>query len=206
MALDENDLKQIGELITTAVSAATDKLSQDADAARRGLAAKLRAEIKDVVPSPTPTPDPPAPPAPDPNDKLTLKSLQTQLQQVTSQLDAERTAAQNAQISQGIMRAATEQNMLQPGIVTELMLKRHQLAIENGQVFATVGENVYPIDRVLKDFSGTEEGKLFVPAPGARGAGINLPANTPPKLDDGEKLDAKRAVGAAFSVQNIKDF
>lgn len=214
------DEEQVRALIATALGESnatlkTELLSQ-LDAKNSGLAASLTREFKKIVEplqtKPDPTTQPPAPEAGtgEGEGKLTLKALQSQLQEQTKMIsslkeesdrkDRETSAAKR---KSALATAIAEAGTLNPSLlqkVLDLDFGEH-LKEENGAWYLQRGESVATVKDALSTYLATDEGKAFLPSSGTQGAGSTSSKSSsspPPVTSDGKAVDLLNSAFEGF--------
>ncbi|MBE9178682.1 hypothetical protein IQ268_08930 [Oculatella sp. LEGE 06141] len=188
-------------------------LMNQVNTANSGLAASLERQIKklgETPPAPQPQPQPPQPDPTNPTSetdkgRLSLKALETQLQEqakqfetLQSQLKEKEVQAFEARKRSSVSEAIAKAGTINQGLLHTAFLARNggQLTEENGIWYVKNGEQVATLDDAMKGYLGTDEGKVFVPASTTQGAGSTESKTTTPTPEPTTK--AGEALAAAF--------
>ena len=211
------DEAQIKALLAAALEEHGKTILTQVDAKNQGLAAAISRETKKLLDAPPVPADSQTSPegsggnlrdeAPAPEGKLTLKALQTQLQEQTAliqQLKSESdrkdqetfTANRNAALSSAIAGAKT----LNPSLLEKVLRLEYgdNLKHENGGWFVQQGDKVSGLNDALTTYLQTDEGKAFLPPSGTQGAG-STESNAVTLPPAGAELKASEALTQAFS-------
>jgi hypothetical protein len=105
--------------------------------------------------------------------KLTLKALQTQLQQLQQERDREQTQRKLANRQAALATAVAKAKPLAPGVLQTFLDATfgETLKEENGNWYVAQGDSVKSIDDAIAAFLQSGDGKNFLPPSGTQGAG-----------------------------------
>ncbi|WP_427162621.1 hypothetical protein ACQFX9_14360 [Aliinostoc sp. HNIBRCY26] len=171
-------------------------LKEEVTAANKGLAASLTKDIKKALASQS-TQSPEGEIQEDSN-KLTLKSLQQKISDLTNQLAQKDKEAFNAKKSQAVSQAIASLKTLGPSALQKLFLAEYSdsLREENGSWFIEKGDSVFSLQDALNNYLNTEEGKCFLPASGVKGS--DSIETKPTQVSTEQKLTGADALMQAF--------
>ena len=197
MPLEREELEQMlasfkSEITETFQSSMKETLSQ-VDKKNGGTAASLTKEFQktveglrsqltgDSTPPTNPTPQdeapsgtPATPPTQDSSDKLSLKALQNQIENLRKESEAKDLQLQTEQRNSAITSLFSDKKAQFADKATRAFLMENEgsLKQEDGIWYHAEGDNVVPLDRAVDNFLNTEFGQTFQPA--SRGRGMNM--------------------------------
>jgi hypothetical protein len=179
----------INQTITETVDKVRAELTEQITKTNQGLASSLTKEMKKLA---TPVD------VEESSEKLTLKSLQSQVEQLNKQLVDKENQAFNARKSQAIVQAVSSTKNLNPSAVTKLFTLEYGDSIkeENNKWFVVSGESTLSLEDALNSYLATDEGKGLVPPSNVNGSGA-IETNT--TINTTDKLTAADALFSAFS-------
>lgn len=197
MPLEREELEQMlssfkAEITETFQSSMKETLSQ-VDKKNGGTAASLTKEFQKTVDSlrsqltgDNTTPVNPATPAPqdetpsaapaaqDSSERLSLKALQNQIENLRRESEAKDLQLQTEQRNSAITSLFSDKKAQFADKATRAFLMENEgsLKHEDGVWYHAEGDNVVPLDKAVDNFLNTEFGQTFQPA--SRGRGMNM--------------------------------
>lgn len=164
------------------------------DSKNAGLAASLTREFKKATtPKEEPTEDKST------EGKLSMKALQTQIEQLNKQLSEEKEAKFKSSSNAALISAIADSGAQNTSTLRKLLSAEYggKLKEEDGSWFVTEGDKAISLSESIKSYLATDEGKIFVPASGTQGAGSIETKSTTPASSTGAVTDA--ALAEAFA-------
>lgn len=177
-------------------------LLSEVDRRNQGVASALTKEMKKLLSDVKPQEQTPTAPAETEDlskDKLTLKALQQQVEQLKSELTQKEQKALIADKNAAISKAIASAQALNPSALQKLFSLQYGevLKKEGEQWYLESGETVKSLEQVLADYLASDEGQLFVPPSGVNGSGAQETKAAP--VTTQQKLTAAEALNSAFA-------
>ncbi|HEY9699095.1 MAG TPA: hypothetical protein V6D10_17675 [Trichocoleus sp.] len=190
--MDEQNIQTLFEQLKTDILAEVDRKNQ-------GVASSLSKEFKKSI-SDLQKPAEPAPETEEvKQEKLSMKALQQEIQQLRQELGDKDKKAFLADKNAAVSKAIASAKALNPLALQKLFTLQvgEFLKREGEQWFVESGDNVKSLDQVLADYLASEEGQLFVPPSGVNGSSSQETKATPAPAN--HKPTSVEAVNAAFA-------
>lgn len=189
----ELTIEQVQALIDEKFAA----LKEEVTAANKGLAASLTKEVKKALANQST--QSPEGEAQEDSNKLTLKTLQQQISDLTNQLAQKDKEAFTAKKSQAVSQMIASLKTLGSTSLQKLFMSEYGEFIkeENGSWFVDKGDSTLALQDALNNYLNTEDGKIFLPASGVKGS--DSIETKPTQISTEQKLTGADALMQAFA-------
>lgn len=189
---------EVQALITEALTNFKSEIGEQINKSNQGLASNFTKELKKTLASIQSVNPSTEEVSEEPTEKLTLKTLKTQVEQLTKQLSDKDQQAFSARKSEAISKLVATTKNLNPSALQKLFTLEYGQYIkeENGQWYVEQGESTVSLSDALNGYLSTDEGKGLLPPSGVNGSGAIESKNITPNPSD--KLSAADALYTSF--------
>lgn len=169
--------EKFGEL-TTQVGGLETKILSEVDRRNSGTAASISKDLAKAIaavqpPTPDPTPTPPGDGGDEAKGRLTVKAVQTELQQLRQELADRDTAIAQRDREAALNGVLSSKRVLAPSVLFKALKAEYgdKLQRDGDQWFVVDGESTKTLASAVDGFLATDDGKAFLPSSGVNGAG-----------------------------------
>jgi hypothetical protein len=196
--------EKFGELATQ-VGGLESKILSEVDRRNSGTAASI---VKDVTKKleafqpATPDPAPEAKPGESGDEakgKLTVKAVQTELQQLRQEIADKNAAIERSNREAALSGVLSSKRVLAQGVLFNALKAQYgdKLQQDGDQWFVVDGDSAKTLESVVDGFLSTDDGKAFLPSSGVNGAGSKESNSTTSATS--QDLSASQMLMAAVS-------
>lgn len=167
------EASEIQALIDQALSTFKSDILAEVTKSNQGLAASLSTSLNKKIEKMTQPETKSEESTEDSKDRLTLKALQGQIEQLNQQLQEKEHKAFESERSAAISKVIAGSNSINKNLLQKIFAQEvaPKLQKENDSWFLEQEGQVIPIDKALESYLASEEGACFLPPSPAKGSG-----------------------------------